>query len=222
MLSFLRHILKVLAVSAAVYQDTQITAGTTSNSVNLALPAGAAAGDWAAYGFTQDAANTGTLTSDGGATQTLRSWVQIQSFRRGAWVKQLTGTDITNGYIQLTYTTGGAEQGVGFVATWRGGAPTFSLQEETSTGGLDNTTITSADPTGTADYLFHAFLDDDLSTVSTWPTSYTSGRKQAQAGVANSGGTGAVAVAVGADPGAESFVFSTSDEISAMIIKVAP
>lgn len=215
-------IVAALAGSAAkaAFVATEVTAGSSANSIDIALPAGAAAGDHVVYVFAQDAGNTGTLSSDGGADATLLTWGSVESTRIGVWSKTLTAADITNGYVQLTFAFGAANQGVAAMGLWRGGPPTFSLAGQTDSDGADGATATLTNPSGVADYFAFAFLDDDQTTISAWPTSYTQGRDQASVGTAGSGGTAACAVALAADPGAETFVFNTSDEWVALVIKV--
>lgn len=181
----------------------------------MTLPTGSQVGDLAVYAAT--IFNSGgagpTVTDNGGADATLRAYSAVgSSLYAGVWMKWLTQTDIDTGYIGMVG-SGVTSAAARFIGVWRGATGAQFVSANAASSGA---TATLPSAPSKADYFAFAFLDDVQTTISTWPTSYTEGRSQR----AENAHTAACAVAIDAQPGAESFVFGSSDSWLAALVRV--
>lgn len=183
-------------------------AGEADGSWTIALPGSVAAGDLAVIVYANDSSVTASLSGD---SDEISISSPLTSVTIRAWNKTLTSGEISDGFVTLTDSGGNGLSGGTVLGVWRDAAyatlGTVSLQtSNTTTHSVSNVGLTSG-----AHYFALAFLDDDLATVSGYPTDYASSQGSLQCGSDGAGGTLAWARSESLPTNTNEFTFSSSD-----------
>lgn len=183
-------------------------AGEGDGAWDIPIHASAIAGDFAVIFYAND--NTINPSLSGDSTLINAISTGTSTFIRG-WSKTLTSGEITAGVITLTDSGGNGGSGACVMGVWRDAGTvdngTVDLRSfDTNTFTLDNVGLSSG-----GHYFGVAFIDDDLTTVSSYPTDYTLSRGSLQCGSAGSGGTLAWARTESLPTNTNEFVFNSSD-----------
>lgn len=206
--------------------------GSTFTDLNVtlqaSLPTGAAVGDWTLLSVYSDA---GLTVNDerklGTVDGTLVVLVEDNfggSFRLGQFLYwyQLTATDISQGYIN------GMDNGYGYLSImgislfqgdYDSSSAVFEGSESDSNDTIDIPYVSKGSSNIT--YVMTAFLDDDISSVQTYPASYTDNRASNTCGVAGSGGTLGFATTTTQPASGETLVFNSSDFLVSGLVTVS-
>lgn len=194
----------------------EITPKAAASSTNAALPAGTAAGDRVMIVHVNDNNPASDVSN---AHQLLDYTYDGSSILREAWTRIVTSTDVSNGYVTVTHSNQFAT-GAMIVAVFRNaGAPNVISAGVIS---ANNSAITITNPSTDigAKYLAIGVLDDDHSTISSWPTDYTDNREEQQFGNVEGGGTLALAIAPAFPTNTNTFTFNSSDGIVGFVFEI--
>lgn len=203
------------------YVGTSLTHGRnggSGNNMRVAIPSGAQAGDFALFVFTTDISGVTFTAPNVDTTHLAHSSIGDSDAYCGIYSKQLTSTDISNGWVNFTSTTSAISCSCSVWAGKSNATGAWSSPGSTQT----NTFPLPTDSLGTGDFVVVAWLDDDWTTVSSWPTQFTTDRLSGTNGIIGQGGTIASAVALGVTyaGSGQSIIFGNSDTGFVFVIKV--
>lgn len=217
------------------FVDSVIAAGTETpfRGVTLNIPTSAKVGHLAIVVCFNDeiSGSTGATNSFSSAHISISTGNNLHGeVLSGFGQKYLTQDDITRGNIAINtslYNFG--TRGLGMLCIFEGASSSYIRSTASNgnangfnwgTGGLNRLVGIPASHA----VLICQFLDDDITTVSAYPTGFTLGRKAITAGSTNNGGTGAICVADHKSNinGAQSLTFALSDVVVGYLIGVQP
>ena len=205
--------------------------GSTFTDLNTTLqaplPTGAAVGDWTLLSVYSDGGLTVNDTRKIGTVDGTLVVLVEDNFGSSTYAGQylywyqLTATDISQGYIN------GMDNGYGYLSIM--GISLFKGDYDSSSAvfeGSDSTNGTTINipyvskGSSNITYVMTAFLDDDLTSVQTYPASYTDNRAVNTCGVAGSGGTLGFATTTTQPASGETLVFNSSDFLVSGLVTV--